>query len=83
MWPAPCGQAARRTCRRPGGGPVTAEELPAEEDLLANQPPLSPTILGLFRGRPWEAPCDGSETPCRSVVLYGATWRGNFARPPS
>ncbi|WP_342380203.1 metallopeptidase family protein [Myxococcus stipitatus] len=58
------------------GVPVTAEELPAEEDLLANQPPLSPTILGLFRGPPLGAPCDGSETPCRSVVLY----RRNLAR---
>ncbi|NTX07146.1 metallopeptidase family protein [Myxococcus sp. CA051A] len=58
------------------GVPVTAEELPAEGDLLANQPPLSPTILGLFRGPPLGAPCDGTETPCRSVVLY----RRNLAR---
>ena len=58
------------------GVPVTAEELPANEDLLANTPPLSPTILGLFRGPPLGEPCDGSETPCRSVVLY----RRNLAR---
>ncbi|MBZ4412911.1 metallopeptidase family protein [Myxococcus faecalis] len=58
------------------GIPVTAEELPAEVDLLANQPPLSPTILGLFRGPPLGAPCDGVESPCRSVVLY----RRNLAR---
>jgi len=58
------------------GVPVTAEELPADSDLLANQPPLSPTILGLFRGPPLGEPCDGSETPCRSVVLY----RRNLAR---
>ncbi|MCP3065332.1 metallopeptidase family protein [Myxococcus sp. K38C18041901] len=58
------------------GIPVTAEELPAEVDLLANQPPLSPTILGLFRGPPLGAPCDGLESPCRSVVLY----RRNLAR---
>ncbi|NMO19016.1 tetratricopeptide repeat protein [Pyxidicoccus fallax] len=58
------------------GVPVTAEELPADGDLLANQPPLSPTILGLFRGPPLGEPCDGSETPCRSVVLY----RRNLAR---
>jgi tetratricopeptide (TPR) repeat protein len=58
------------------GVPVTAEELPADADLLLNQPPLSPTILGLFRGPPLGEPCDGSETPCRSVVLY----RRNLAR---
>ncbi|WP_171441324.1 metallopeptidase family protein [Myxococcus xanthus] len=58
------------------GVPVTAEELPADADLLANQPPLSPTILGLFRGPPLAEPCDGSEVPCRSVVLY----RRNLAR---
>jgi tetratricopeptide (TPR) repeat protein len=58
------------------GVPVAAEELPADSDLLATQPPLSPTILGLFRGPPLGEPCDGSESPCRSVVLY----RRNLAR---
>jgi tetratricopeptide (TPR) repeat protein len=58
------------------GVPVAAEELPADSDLLATQPPLSPTILGLFRGPPLGEPCDGSEVPCRSVVLY----RRNLAR---
>jgi len=58
------------------GVPVTTEELPADADLLANQPPLSPTILGLFRGPPLGEPCDGSEVPCRSMVLY----RRNLAR---
>jgi tetratricopeptide (TPR) repeat protein len=58
------------------GIPVTAEEIPAEGDLLSGQPPLSPTILGLFRGPPLGEPCDGTETPCRSVVLY----RRNLAR---
>ncbi len=56
--------------------PVTAEELPAEADLTSGEPPLSPTILGLFRGPPLGEPCDGTETPCRSVVLY----RRNLAR---
>ncbi len=56
--------------------PVRAEELPAEEDLLSGQPPLSPAILGLFRGPPLNEPCDGLETPCRSVALY----RRNLAR---
>jgi tetratricopeptide (TPR) repeat protein len=58
------------------GIPVNAEELPADDDLLSGQPPLSPTILGLFRGPPLGEPCDGTETPCRSVVLY----RRNLAR---
>ena len=55
---------------------MATEELPSDADLLANQPPLSPTILGLFRGPPLNEPCDGSEDPCRSVVLY----RRNLAR---
>jgi len=58
------------------GVPVRAEELPAEDDLLSGEPPLSPTILGLFRGPPLSEPCDGTETPCRSVALY----RLNLAR---
>ncbi|RKH37684.1 metallopeptidase family protein [Corallococcus sicarius] len=58
------------------GVPVATEELPSEDDLLANQPPLSPTILGLFRGPSLHEPCDGTETPCRSVALY----RRNLAR---
>jgi tetratricopeptide (TPR) repeat protein len=58
------------------GVPVRAEELPAEDDLLSGEPPLSPAILGLFRGPPLSEPCDGSETPCRSVALY----RLNLAR---
>jgi tetratricopeptide (TPR) repeat protein len=56
--------------------PVRAEELPADEDLLSGEPPLSPAILGLFRGPPQGEPCDGMETPCRSVSLY----RLNLAR---
>jgi tetratricopeptide (TPR) repeat protein len=58
------------------GVPVRAEELPAEEDLLSGEPPLSPAILGLFRGPPLGEPCEGTETPCRSVALY----RLNLAR---
>jgi Flp pilus assembly protein TadD/predicted Zn-dependent protease with MMP-like domain len=34
------------------GIPVEAAELPSLEDLTAERPPLSPTILGLFRGLP-------------------------------
>jgi tetratricopeptide (TPR) repeat protein len=58
------------------GVPVRAEELPADEDLLSGEPPLSPSILGLFRGPALSEPCDGTETPCRSVALY----RLNLAR---
>lgn len=58
------------------GIPVRAEEIPADADLLSGEPPLSPAILGLFRGPPLGEPCDGSETPCRSVALY----RLNLAR---
>jgi predicted Zn-dependent protease with MMP-like domain/Flp pilus assembly protein TadD len=37
--------------------PVEAADLPSQEDLTAEKPPLSPTILGLFRGLPldWNA----------------------------
>lgn len=54
------------------GIPVKAEDLPADDDLLGNEPPLSPTILGLFRGPPLGESCE-PETPgepCRSVALY-------------
>ena len=59
------------------GIPVTAEELPKDEDLLSGDPPLSPTILGLFRGPPLSEPCtEEAGAPCRSVALY----RRNLAR---
>lgn len=59
------------------GVPVAAEELPLEEDLLGGEPPLSPTILGLFRGPPLGERCEGPiGQPCRSVALY----RKNLAR---
>lgn len=31
---------------------IAVEELPSDEDLLAEKPPLSPAILGVFRGTP-------------------------------
>jgi predicted Zn-dependent protease with MMP-like domain len=58
------------------GVPVTAEELPKDEDLLSGEPPLSPAILGLFRGPPLTEKCSKEENPCRSVALY----RRNLAR---
>ena len=57
--------------------PVTTEEIPRDEDLRDGEPPLSPTILGLFRGPPLNEPCPADEkASCRSVVLY----RRNLAR---
>jgi len=58
------------------GVPVTAEEIPKNEDLLSGEPPLSPAILGLFRGPPLGEKCAPEESPCRSVALY----RRNLAR---
>jgi predicted Zn-dependent protease with MMP-like domain len=48
-------------------------DLPDLEDLTAEEPPLAPTILGLFRGAPiGEAP----ESEPRAIVIY----RKNLAR---
>lgn len=33
--------------------PITVEDLPSDDDLAGAEPPLSPTILGLFRGAPY------------------------------
>lgn len=43
--------------------PVEAAELPLVEDLVAEQPPLAPTILGLFRGLPLGADGDAKAGP--------------------
>lgn len=59
------------------GVPVEVEDLPKEDDLVAGELPLSPTILGLFRGTPLGQQCGGAEvSPCRSIALY----RKNLAR---
>jgi predicted Zn-dependent protease with MMP-like domain len=53
------------------GVPVTVEDIPQADDLLDGDPPLSPTILGLFRGPPLGEPCGPEDGKiCRSVVLY-------------
>jgi len=63
-----------------GGIPVTVEDIPRAEDLLEGDPPLSPTILGLFRGPPIGEACSADDGPvCRSVVVY----RKNLARAVS
>lgn len=59
------------------GVPVAAEDLPSSTDLTSGDPPLSPAILGLFRGPPLGEPCTpAAHPPCRSVALY----RRNLAR---
>lgn len=56
---------------------VASEELPSSSDLTSGDPPLSPAILGLFRGPPLGDVCTpAAATPCRSVALY----RRNLAR---
>ncbi len=51
--------------------PVQIEELPAMADLTAVTPPLSPSILGLFRGPPERESCAPDEgPPCRAIVFY-------------
>jgi predicted Zn-dependent protease with MMP-like domain/Flp pilus assembly protein TadD len=51
--------------------PIEVEELPDEDDLLAVEPPLSPSILGLFRGPAEDEPCTAADGPrCRAIVLY-------------
>lgn len=51
---------------------IAVEDIPADEDLLASDPPLSPGILGVFRGAPLQH--KGSMDPWShfpsSIVLY-------------
>jgi tetratricopeptide (TPR) repeat protein len=51
-------------------------DLPATDDLTAEEPPLAPTILGLYRGAPLG---EGPETEPRTIVIY----RKNLARAVS
>jgi tetratricopeptide (TPR) repeat protein len=48
-------------------------DLPASDDLTAEEPPLAPTILGLYRGAPLG---EGPETEPRTIIIY----RKNLAR---
>jgi tetratricopeptide (TPR) repeat protein len=51
--------------------PIEIRDLPDSADLLAVDPPLSPAILGLYRGPPASEPCDpGEGLHCRSIVFY-------------
>jgi predicted Zn-dependent protease with MMP-like domain/Flp pilus assembly protein TadD len=51
---------------------ITVEDLPSEDDLLACDPPLSPAILGLFRGAPYgqKASMDPWSHFPSSIVVY-------------
>ena len=63
-------RAARRSRPRVK---LETSDLPDLSDLTAEEPPLAPTILGLFRGAPLgEAP----EAEPRAIVIY----RKNLAR---
>jgi Flp pilus assembly protein TadD len=51
--------------------PVDVQDLPDADDLLAVDPPLSPSILGLFRGPAEDEPCTAADGPrCRAIVIY-------------
>jgi tetratricopeptide (TPR) repeat protein len=53
------------------GVPIEVEDLPDLADLTAADPPLSPSILGLYRGPPEDEGCGPEEPPdCRSIVFY-------------
>jgi Flp pilus assembly protein TadD/predicted Zn-dependent protease with MMP-like domain len=57
--------------------PLEVDDVPSLVDLTAVDPPLSPAILGLFRGPSETETCDAeTPSPCRSIALY---WK-NLAR---
>ena len=51
---------------------ITVEDLPEDQDLIGADPPLSPAILGLFRGAPYghKASMDPWSHFPSSIVLY-------------
>ncbi len=55
---------------------IELADVPALEDLLAVDPPLAPTILGLYRGLPLGASARRAAALPRTIVLY----RKNLAR---
>jgi tetratricopeptide (TPR) repeat protein len=57
--------------------PLEVADVPSLDDLTAVDPPLSPAILGLFRGPSETEACEeGAPQPCRSIAIY---WK-NLAR---
>ncbi len=62
--------------------PVEVADVPALDDLTAVEPPLSPSILGLYRGPSEGEPCLPQDGPrCRSIVFYRRNL-ARFARTP-
>jgi tetratricopeptide (TPR) repeat protein len=55
---------------------VETAELPALEDLVAERPPLSPTILGLYRGLPLDWQGDVADRPQAARVAKGRRLAG-------
>lgn len=51
---------------------ITVEDLPQDDDLVGSDPPLSPAILGIFRGSPYghKASMDPWSHFPSSIVLY-------------
>jgi predicted Zn-dependent protease with MMP-like domain len=54
---------------------LETSELPAMRDLVAERPPLSPTILGLFRGLPLNWSTDDDGRPQTGRIAQGKTQR--------
>ena len=64
-------RASRGRARGARRGAGRGRGIPAYADLTAVEPPLSPSILGLFRGPSLGEPCPVGDGPyCRSIVLY-------------
>jgi Flp pilus assembly protein TadD/predicted Zn-dependent protease with MMP-like domain len=60
------------------GIPVDAADLPSGDDLTAEKPPLSPTILGLFRGLPLDFSAH-EPLPAKSPTKAGRAGKGKTA----
>jgi predicted Zn-dependent protease with MMP-like domain/Flp pilus assembly protein TadD len=62
---------------------ISVEDLPADADLLGSDPPLSPGILGLFRGAPYgqKSSMDPWSHFPSAIVLYQRNLE-RFARSP-
>lgn len=69
-----------------GQARLETADLPAAEDLVAEKPPLSPTILGLFRGLPlsWSGDADRRSQAGRAVKgPNGAKGQGRRSASPA
>ena len=66
-----------------GGIEVQAAELPALDDLIAEKPPLSPTILGLFRGLPLDWNDRPSPQPQPTQAGRAGKGRVGLSAPPA